>query len=164
MEFYADPAALGGVVIGLMLAAWLLGRWHGEAADRCGTGEPIAEPPAVPSDRVPRHAPARPCQQAAREERRAVLEAAAALGEIHADVSAYRRAQQVLADGAFAGTIRAGLSASGEGEACRYLGISGQPTCPLPGIGGTAGGAPCACGGCALAVPRPVQPVALVRV
>lgn len=149
MDQFAGPATLGSVTACLMLAAWMLGRWQGGVA---GIGNPLAadgvedmRPPAPPVRHGSDTEANRPCQDAARDERRAVAATASALGELHADTSAYRRAQQVLQQIDFS-CQPIGWSASGESEACRYLGVSGQPTCPVNSVASARG----TCGACVL--------------
>jgi hypothetical protein len=148
MDPYGGPAALGGVVTGLMLVSWMLGRWQsGPSAARLrAVPEALAEPPEAP-------AATRACEAAARAERRDAVDSFAALGELHADVSAYRAAQQILSDSALRATMRVGWTASGEGEMCRFVGVSGAPTCP--GARSSAGPAR-ACAACNAA---PIAPV-----
>ena len=145
MDIFGGPAALGGIIMCVALGGWMLGRWQGGVApaadqeigadgaqqDRCGTVPDKAEPGI-------------PCQQAAQAERRGALEAVSALGELHAEVSAYRRAQQVLA-GMARDQLDLVLVASHTGQVCRYIGVSGQPTCPMPAAArhGTACGSDC---------------------
>jgi hypothetical protein len=63
-----------------------------------------------------------------------VIEAARSLGELHAEVTAYRRQEQVLASALSDGLLVELVPTGARGE-CRYLGLIGQPTCPLPGTG-----------------------------
>jgi hypothetical protein len=135
MEQFGGPAALGGIITGLMLGAWMLGRWQGGLAQAPRRREPV--PQNVPGlqtlSRALRAAgeetgAARACQQGAYDERRAVLETDVSLGDLHAEITAYRRAEQVLA-GHDVRQLGLDLSAA-EAEACRYMGISGHPTCP----------------------------------
>ncbi len=135
MDQFGGPAALGGVISNLMLGAWMLGRWQSGLmpdAPRHDTmikmAQPLAAMPGADAASPPVEAQA--CQQAAREERRAVLEIEASLGELHADISAYRLAQQILTDVAITDS-RFERSGAEAGETCRYLGISGHPTCPV---------------------------------
>lgn len=138
MNLYGDPAALGGVVTGLMLASWMLGRWQGRpgGARASVADEALRETGEAPSG-------ARLCETAARAERRAAADAFAGLGELHADVSAYRQSQQILSDTALQATMKVGWTASGEGELCRFVGVSGERTCPAGQV--SADDAPCAC-------------------
>ncbi len=138
MDFLADPAVLGGVVMGAVLSGWLMGRRRGAHALDDQAAMPAPEP-AAPSDVQPsgHDKPAvavTPCQHAAQAERRQVIDAARSLGELHAEVTAYRRQEQVLASALNDGLLIELLPAAAQGE-CRYLGLIGQPTCPLPGTG-----------------------------
>lgn len=160
MVYFADPAVLGSIIVGAVLSGWLLGRQHGSGPVAGGHApgaaleavpEPQAEtPPALVTDAIT------PCQYAARAERRQVIEAARSLGELHAEVTAYRLQEQVLASAASDGLLVELIPADERGD-CRYLGLIGQPTCPLPGTGQET------CGsreGCAVAARRVDQPVA----
>lgn len=145
MDVSTGPAALGGMMMCVALASWALGRWQGGVVtvDEPGSGD-LAGPDAVPHGTVrlrPAAAPAAPCQHAAREERHVALAGAASLGELHAEITAYRRAEQVLArvEGEVLGQLHPQREAGG---ACRYLGVMGEPTC---GISETLREA-CACG------------------
>jgi hypothetical protein len=136
MDFLADPAVLGGVVMGAVLSGWLMGRRHGAAAlgDQAGLPEPEARFEARATSHDGDMADVTACQHAARAERRQVIEAARSLGELHEEVSAYRRREQVLASALSDGLLVELLPAAARDE-CRYLGLIGQPTCPLPGTG-----------------------------
>jgi hypothetical protein len=164
MDEFGGPAALGGVMTALMLGAWMLGRWQGGLDPARRPREPVTERVPVPqelsralgdaageSGRVPDG------RQDARDDRRAVFDNDVSLGELHADITAYRHSQRVLA-GADVGTLRLYWSVADASEASRTLGIGGQPTCPTPR--GTD--ADCACGTCqpepAAALIRAVQP------
>lgn len=136
MDLFGEPAALGGIIMCVALGGWMLGRWQGGLAP--AVDQAIGAPPVAANAQQDRFetvrdndAPDTPCQQAAQAERRGALEAAPALGDLHAEVSAYRHAEQVFA--------RLGreqldfvLVASPAGRDCRYIGVSGQPTCPMP--------------------------------
>ena len=157
MDFFGGPAALGGIIMCVALGAWILGRWQGSDVSAGGTCEPVRDLPLSPADHV---APDRsdwpapiPCQQAALAERRGALDAALSLGELHAEVSAYRRAQQVLAD--LAGDqLDLPARRSGALPECRYVGLTGQPTCAMPAAVRRA----CAAGDSCNAPPLAVQP------
>lgn len=160
MDVFGGPAALGGIIICVALGAWMLGRWQGglvPAADQIS----VAATALLdrPQDRNGLShtalAPVIPCQQAAQAERRGALEAASSLGDLHAEVSAYRLAQQVLA-GIGGEQLDVMLVASDAGQECRYIGISGQPTCPMHSA--VRHGSPCE-EGCAAF--RPVHPRAV---
>jgi hypothetical protein len=131
MDLSGGPAALGGIMMGLALGAWLMGRWQGGLAvsdDRAPAAAPTAGPDRSEADEVPmqRATAVAPCQEAAQAERRNAMAAAGSLGELHDEISAYRRAQKVLAglngDGL-------GLSLADARSKCRYLGLMGEPTC-----------------------------------
>ncbi|RNJ62597.1 MAG: hypothetical protein EDM03_14375 [Porphyrobacter sp. IPPAS B-1204] len=136
MDFFGGPAVLGGIIMCVALGAWMLGRWQGgltPAADQASGAVALmagAQPDRC--DHAPDSAaPATPCQQAAQAERRGALEAAPSLGDLHAEVSAYRRAQQVLTSMGRE-QLDLVLVPVQAGHDCRYLGVSGQPTCPMP--------------------------------
>jgi hypothetical protein len=155
MDFSGGPAALGGVMMCIALGAWSMGRWQ---ALRTAGDDPSGVPGGTAAMRGPALAPVEPCQHAARTERRLALPTDDRLGELHVEISAYRRAEQVLAK--IEGDVLPLHPAQAEpGRNCRYLGIVGEPTCNIP----AAARALCACGtGCdqAEAMPslRAVQP------
>jgi len=151
MELLLDgPAALGGMMMSVALGAWSLGRWQGSFA--------------VPEDAGPRDtrlrdagapdrpgAVAEPGPQAARAERRSALAVADSLGELHAEISAYRRAEQVLA-GPDGEGLHLRLHREDARNECRYLGVMGAPTCEVAEPVRAA----CACGTrCGKADPLP---------
>ena len=143
MTLLVDPAALGGLAGLIAVASWAIGRAHGPLA-----GESLPEH-GVPSqgqaglpDRplpetdtpdhpvaAPRIAPA-PCQQRALEERRAALARPFALAELHAEASAIRRDERILWDVPCEDALPV-LTGASSGAGCRFIGLSGQPTCPV---------------------------------
>lgn len=155
MDFSGGPAALGGIMMCIALGAWSMGRWQ---ALRTAGEIPSALPRSTAAAREPALAPIEPCQHAARAERRLALPTDDRLGELHVEISAYRRAERVLAK--IEGDVLLSRPAQAQpGRNCRYLGIVGEPTCNIP----AAARALCACGtGCdhAEAMPslRAVQP------
>lgn len=158
MEFFADgPAVLGGILMSVALAAWTLGRWQGGLA--------MPADATVPSPRefgenrmmsAPLQAASAPGEDPARAERRRALVAADSLGELHAEISAYRRAEQVLA-GPEADGLRLRPLRDDARKECRYLGVTGEPTCGLadPARITCTGGIRCAC-----AEPLPIPLIA----
>ncbi|WP_033375749.1 hypothetical protein, partial [Porphyrobacter sp. AAP82] len=72
-----------------------------------------------------------PCPQAARAQRRSALAVTDSLGELHAEISAYRRAEQVLAgpdgDGLH---LRLNREDAARNQ-CRHLGVVGAPSCEV---------------------------------
>ncbi|WP_156443417.1 hypothetical protein [Erythrobacter sp. CCH5-A1] len=93
MDLLANgPAALGGLLISVAMGGWTLGRWQGGFAAlddaRAPAGRDTAEAGALS---------ALPGIDVARTRRAAALAAADSLGELHAEISAYRRAEQVFA-------------------------------------------------------------------
>lgn len=156
MDLSDGPAALGGIMMCVALGAWTLGRWQGglvvphdgggrAAGDAGDTG------PVLHSALAERQAA--PCQQDALAARRAVLAVADSLGELHAEVSAYRRAEQVLVD-AEPGELVMRHRCADTDPACRHLGLTGEPICDLSDIarracttGAPALGTDSGCGG-----------------
>jgi hypothetical protein len=142
MDHFIDgPAALGGILISLALCTWTLGRWPGglTVSDK---RKPAVIPAAVEAGQAPvRAAGAAAFQDAARKERRTALAAADSLGELHAEISAYRRAQRVL-DGPDGEVLRLIPHSEDLRSQCRHLGVMGEPTCGLSGLARAA----CACG------------------
>lgn len=141
MGLVFDPAALGGLAGLIAVASWALGRMHGSHAgpaspDRAAmpADVPSAEVGAVSSRALGEgSAPiaTSPCQQRAQEERRALLSLPVALAELHAEVSAIRRDERILErapDGQEPIILRSSVE-RGAGV-CRYIGLSGRPTCP----------------------------------
>lgn len=153
-----DPAALGGLAGLIALSGWALGRIQG--ALRAAFGNPEAAPhsadPAVPSAReklgLSQATPMPVCRQRVRDERRALLAEPVALTELHEEAEAIRRDARILEQDSAHASLLALPRSSGEDD-CRYLGRSGQPTCP----------APQACSSCG-AVQLSVEPVSLTRV
>jgi hypothetical protein len=138
MDMMASPAMLGGLMMAVAWGAWVLGRWQGAAAaaamalpvasDRQASesAQPNATQQAA-SPRVTAAAFTSPCQQDAADERHLALTPDISLGDLHEEISAYRRREQVLASldpGAFQFDRAA--------QDCRYVGLTGQPVCPAP--------------------------------
>lgn len=87
MELIGGPAALGGIMLCVALCAWILGRWQGAIP-------PVAGPPERESDAgAPDEVGLLP-QQA--RQQADTDDMVASLGSLHAEISAYRRAEQVL--------------------------------------------------------------------
>ena len=134
MELWYGPAALGGIMMCVALGAWTLGRWQGGLVmpEEGTTGQapaPVGE--AVPAPRSAlAEGPATPCQQDALAARCAVLAVADSLVELHAEVSAYRRAEQVLA-GTGPDELVLRPRCEDTGLACRHVGLTGEPICDL---------------------------------
>lgn len=139
MELLLDgPAALGGIMMSVALGAWSLGRWQGTFAVPEDAGLRDAGAPDRPG------AAAEPGPQAARAERRSAIDVADSLGELHAEISAYRLAEQVLA-GPDGDGLHLRLHREDARSQCRYLGVMGAPTCELaePLRAACAGGTRC---------------------
>lgn len=136
MEIFGGPAALGGIIVCVGLLAWMLGRWQGAVAP-AGDQQGVAALTAASAQRnrqASAHtgsAPGVPCQPAAQTERTCPPEAACPIGDLHAEVTAYRRAQQVLA-GLGRDQLDLVLIASDAGQACRNVGAGGEPVYPVP--------------------------------
>lgn len=147
MEFLASgPAMLGGIMMSVALGSWSLGRWQGGLArsdDLSPAVTPaIGEAGEAPALRTAMGAVgAPPCQDAARAERRTALAVADSLGELHAEITAYRRAEKVLA-GPDADGLRLQPHFENIRSECRYLGLTGDPTCAVAEPARMA----CACG------------------
>lgn len=149
MDNFGGPAVLGGIITGLMLWAWALGRLQsGFAVVPSGAAGAEALLPDAEGSVAAMPEPVQPCQQAARDERRHALAASASLGQLHAEVSAYRRAVQVLSH-LEADEMVFHSPPAREGAACRYVGISGKPTCPTAAAVHTYH----ACGACLIQLP-----------
>jgi hypothetical protein len=95
MDWSAGPAALGGIMMCVALGGWSLGRWQALPAT---ADEPRGDPGERAEADVPAPALAEACRHTARAERRLVLGTADRLGELHAEISAYRRAEAVLTE------------------------------------------------------------------
>jgi hypothetical protein len=133
MDLLGGPAALGGIIACIALVAWALGRWHGSAL----AANPANGPAHCPAPtgqhppfewRMPDPAEAGsavPCQHSQRAGREIWFEKAFSVGELHAEVSAYRRQQRVFAAGAGDALPLAPLPAGARQE-WRDLGLIGQ--------------------------------------
>ena len=149
MDQFGGSAVLGGIVTGLMLWAWALGRLQGGlAAASSGPAGAVSCGPETDGGIGAAPEPVQLCQQVARDERRHALEASSSLGQVHAEVSAYRRAVQVLSH-LEAGEMAIQWPPAQGGAACRYVGISGKPTCPTAIAADTRR----ACSDCATGLP-----------
>ncbi len=100
MEFMANPTLLGGTTGVLMVAAWALGRW--QASPALSSDGPVAlplqrepeTPPMTPQARMPDPGLD---QQHSRPEGAVASDIAISLCDLHAEISAFRRREQVLA-------------------------------------------------------------------
>lgn len=144
MDILANPALLGGMMICVALGAWLLGRRQGQAtAERTPeASKPEAPVAAARLHPAPETAPASPCQQQARAERLSALGQTASLVALHAEVSAYRQRERILAALPEDASILNDVLVTDQPD-CRYVGLTGQPTCGLPSAALPASG----CGG-----------------
>ena len=101
MDFLGGPAALGEIAACVALVAWTLGRWRGgaRAVEPAQGPAPAGQHPPfewrvpVPDDA----GGVTGSQHAHRAGREVWLETAFSPGELHAEVSAYRRQQNVFA-------------------------------------------------------------------
>lgn len=148
MTLLVDPAALGGLAGLIAVASWAMGRAHGPLAkerlpergvpDHGQAGPPdapLAESDLAESDGAgpplaPPHTAPAPCQQRALEERRAALARPFTLAELHAEASAIRRDERILWDEPCDDGLTV-LAGAAPGAGCRFIGLSGQPTCPV---------------------------------
>ena len=136
MELLLDPAALGGLAGLIAVTGWAIGRAHGGLAGSARSesggamlsplGSPGAAGQGAGSPPVPEPAP---CQQRALEERLAELARPFALAELHAEASEIRRNERILglAPGDPSLIVLPRVEQAGD---CRFIGLSGQPTCP----------------------------------
>ena len=133
MEFFGDgPAVLGGIMLSVALAAWTLGRWQGGLTmPEDQTSSSLREPKEDRAGLAPPLSYATRGPERASVDRRSALAVADSLGELHAEISAYRRAQQVLAGPEGDGLRLRPLHEDARRE-CRYLGVMGEPTCGCP--------------------------------
>lgn len=102
MDLFANPVTLGGLAAFVALGAWAMGRLQGAAEPPC----PVRYPDGprrrdrhnhlVPDAPV-KHALAAPPQSGTRSQLMSSLELADSLGELHAEISAFRRQERVLA-------------------------------------------------------------------
>jgi hypothetical protein len=172
MELVLDPALLAGVIGLAALAGWIMGRAQvgrrmverHPAIRSGGTPQPAraaSSPPgqrAAPPSATGMNAPS-PCQQRAIDERRSIFADPVALAELHDEATSIRRDERVLEQAlGDAGPIL--LLRPGHGEACRYLGLSGQPTCPGPITGACQDGGRCAALRAEMQAHAPHRPVA----
>jgi hypothetical protein len=163
MDLSGGPALSGVTIMGVALAAWLFGRWQGVLAAARDLPHPVPDrvkPPRRSPAMMPAEAPsAQPCQAAAREERADAFAPDLSLGELHAEITEYRRSERVLASLVDEGREVAWASAVSR-PACRYIGLAGRPTCPATAAAGPA----CGCAPAKAAPPpvpaRAVQPSA----
>lgn len=133
MDLWYGPAALGGIMMCVALSAWALGRWQGTfAVPDDGAGRlPVDAGTAAPSLRSTKTENlTTPCQTEAFAARSAVLAVADSLGELHAEISAYRRAEQVFANTQPDELVLRHRS-DDTGRACRHIGLTGKPICDL---------------------------------
>jgi hypothetical protein len=139
MGLLLDPAALAGLAGLIAVTSWAIGRiqassaapWRRTMAWGATPSEPpqLTKPPSAPRKTGAALLPAA-CQQRALEERRAVLAHPFVLAEIHAEACAIRRSERILCPGPGHDPLLAEWRGD-IGRACRFMGLSGQPTCPV---------------------------------
>lgn len=151
----AGPAVLGGVMMGVALVAWSLGRWQGglgtgEDRDTLSAGDAgrsamppvlLAPSPASVDDR-----------DSTRSARNVPIEAGISLGDMHAEISAYRRAEQVLAGMTLDPLQLIAEQRDGDSEGQNF-GMLGEPACGLCEVPFVA----CACLDDFHPAPRPLR-------
>jgi hypothetical protein len=151
MDVFGGPVALGSVMASLLPLAWMLGHRHGLLAASDRRGEAIrgrrsraeSRAAAAPVATADRFEPNWSADQTARLGVRAQLGTGASLEELHADISAYRRAQQILSQTEPAQIVLA-CSAYDLGDADHARGNDKSLTRPLA----RAEPRPCRCGTC----------------
>lgn len=131
---FVGMAALGGCglsIAWLMGVAWARGRMRNIAqgsAPRAVMGQ-AAPRHAEPPEPVGRPAVPAACQQRAIAERRDLLAAPVSLAELAAEVAEIRRDERILRAAENEPALLA-LPRLDSRPQCRFLGLSGQPTCP----------------------------------
>lgn len=174
MDFSEGPAALGGIMMCVALGAWALGRWQGGLVEdqrrtvnsgASEAGRILFDQASTPSGLPAPVTQARdiPSLDAARAERGLALGGVGPLAQLHAEITAYRHAEQVLV-GLDSNLLQPSGIVQGTASDCRYLGIVGEPTCGM--IAGTHQDCDCSIHArmalSAIQVPQPVQPSASV--
>lgn len=101
---------------------------HGDTAQADDSA--AATPGATANLRLP-EAEAGPCRTAARAERYSAIATAESLGAIHAEITAYRRAEQVLS-GPELGASRFSPRMEAAQAKCRYAGLPGSLSAVSP--------------------------------
>ena len=97
MELFAGPASLGGLIMGVAVCAWGLGRWQalGRQEPVCGGG---ASGPQTAGDQTSLIVQqASPAPHQVRGEQPEADGAAGSLAELHEEIIAFRQREQVLA-------------------------------------------------------------------
>ncbi len=168
MDIAAGPAALGGMMMSVALGAWMLGRWQGDGIASGGGGAgpaPVADPAAgAEAISCSDVAEPGPCPTAAQTGRDGAPPSMASLAELHDEIAAFRRSEQVFSRHALPDWHFA-AEADDEQDARRDRGPAGEPCCEILGSGLSPGPRVIGCGEIAagsLAAPAP-QPSALPR-
>lgn len=142
MMFYLDPAALSGLAGLIALAGWAVGRMQ---AGRLGpvrqqvvsagltalteAAHAAAPPVTAPAPDIAQAPAGAACQQRALEERRELLAAPISLADLHAEVRAIRLKERILQRAPQADALLVTAPAD-HLAGCRFIGLSGRPTCP----------------------------------
>jgi len=132
MEYWANPAVLGGLAAFASLGGWTLGLLTSRAPSTA-TGSGSADALVGCASAAARPAPTASalCQINAHAERRRALADVRSLGLVHDDITALRHRERVLARSApdhLPGRVDPAPGAA----ACRFIGIIGEPTCGTP--------------------------------
>lgn len=132
---FAYPATLAGIIGCLALGAWTLGRGQRSGATEFALrpSQPAPQhPPFEWASTAPLHAGAAAlCRNPARAGRDAELDETLSLGELHAEVSAYRQREQVLSRIGNA-CLWAEIREPVGNHECRNAGLIGALTGPAP--------------------------------
>lgn len=163
MEFMANPPTLGGGFALAVLFAWALGRLQGAAGLGGGLGgglgsgqggdhrpaldQPLIAPPAG----VPLAAAT--CPEPSRSALLTALAAADQLGDLHDEVSAFRRRERVFAT-LSPDLLQPAPMADDAARVCVRVGVIGLPVCD--GIGCRVAGASAAPGAIAATEAAPI--------
>jgi len=150
MEFLANPPTLGGGIALAVLFAWALGRLQGAASPGGGLGaspdsdhrpaldQPVIAPP------VGGPLAAAICPEPSRSALLTALAAADLLGDLHDEVSAFRRRERVFAT-LSPDLLEPAPMADDAARVCLRVGVIGLPICD--GVGCRVAGISAAPGG-----------------
>ena len=131
MDHFANPATLAGLIMCVAIAAWAVGRWQALVAGQ--GGDPALTGPTITprTDATATQSLPALCQQDASGEGLRALEGGLSLGELHAEVTAFRQRERVLAT-IPPESLRFDRPSVRRDQACR-IGLTGMPICPVPG-------------------------------
>lgn len=135
-----DPTALAGLAGLIAFAGWAVGRMQ---AGRFGSArsqgaltvlaeaapQTAPEPVAALATAIAQAGGGAACQQRALEERRELLDRPVSLADLHAEVSAIRRDERILQRAPLVDAWLMMTPADRVAD-CRFIGLSGRPTCP----------------------------------